>query len=120
MENKRRSLSLTRRAEYLRLKERGRSFHVNHWLLVNYEATDRGQFRNGWTIPTYVGNAVVRNRLRRWGREFVRRWRADAALSADVNLVFKRRDKAHYRALTHADVDQALGLMVRKLVSYLG
>jgi ribonuclease P protein component len=114
VENKRLAHSLTRRADFLRLKERGRSFHVNQWLLVNFEATERGHLRGGWTIPAYVGNAVIRNRLRRWGREFLRARRSEFA-GVDVNFVFKRRDKALFRTLTHAEFTDAMEKMVVKL-----
>ena len=116
----RRALFITRRADYLRLKERGRSFHVNQWLLVNYEATDRGFLRNGGTIPTYVGRAVLRNRLRRWGREFVREWRRTNVPSVDVNFVFKRRDKVLYRELTHVEFDEALRRVANRLEELVG
>ena len=119
MKNSRRLHCLTRRADFLRLKERGRSFHVNQWLLVNFEATDRGHLRGGWTIPSYVGNAVVRNRLRRWGREFLRHQRSNF-LGVDLNFVFKRRDKALFRGLTHAEFKAAMEKSVVKLGQLLG
>ena len=51
--------------------------------------------RCGWTLPRYVGNAVVRNRLRRWSRVYFRTLLAKMepgakTLPIDVNLVFRK------------------------------
>ena len=125
MANKR-LLSLTRRADFLRLKERGRTFHVSSWLLVNFERTERAQFRWGWTIPGYVGTAVTRNRLRRWGRAYLRAWlnRAeapvtDAEVGLDLNFVFKRGDKSLYKTMSHGEFTTAMEQTVTKLRRYL-
>ena len=125
MANKR-LLSLTRRSDFLRLKERGRTVHVTSWLLVNFERTTRAQLRCGWTIPAYVGVAVTRNRLRRWGREFLRAWAKseEGRLTAtghglDVNFVFKRGDKTRYKAMGHGEFTEAMEKSVEKLGRHL-
>ena len=124
MANKR-LLSLTRRADFLRLKARGRTFHVTSWLLVNYERTDHARLRCGWTIPGYVGTAVTRNRLRRWGREYLRSWlnateAAGTGVHLDLNLVFKRGDKSLYKLMSHGEFTEAMEKTVTKLGRYLG
>lgn len=113
MENKIRSLS--KRADFENLRASGHSFHVNSWLLVNSLKTDLGGMRLGWTIARQTGPAVVRNRLRRWGREYLRKWHAQNRLSLDLNLIFKRKEKGFYKALSHKDFDGALEKLVAKL-----
>lgn len=70
---------------------------MNHWLAVSYKKNNDGTLRWGWTISKKVGNAVVRNRLRRWGREFVRGIENDV----DINFIFKQREKEFYKSLSH-------------------
>ena len=89
--------------------------HVNYWLLVNVRPTTDPIFRCGFTLTRFIGPAVVRNRLRRWGREYLRRWLKSIVVGFDVNLVFKRREKDFYRNLKHDDFDVAMDKMVAKL-----
>ncbi len=77
----------------------------SHWMLVSFSTNDLEQVRCGWTIPTYVGPAVVRNRLRRWGREYFR-LNAKEFLGLDLNMVFRRQEKKFYRDLDHEELDQ--------------
>ncbi|MBX3020480.1 MAG: ribonuclease P protein component [Bdellovibrionales bacterium] len=116
----RRFRSLSRRADFLDLKATGQSFHVNAWLLVNLKLTDRGEIRCGWTLPRQTGTAVVRNRLKRWGREFLRKWATKSKSSLDMNLIFKRRDKGFYASVSHEEFDEAMEKLVAKLKRYGG
>jgi ribonuclease P protein component len=81
--------------------------------------TQLDQIRCGWTIPRQIGPAVVRNRLRRWGREYLRKWSADFAQSLDVNLIFKRKEKGFYKSVNHKEFDEAMDKFVVKLQRYL-
>jgi ribonuclease P protein component len=112
--------SLSRRADFLNLKATGRSFHVNAWLLVNLQATERGEIRCGWTLPRQTGTAVVRNRLKRWGREYLRKWARESKKSLDINLIFKRRDKGFYASVSHEEFDGAMDKLAAKLQHFSG
>ena len=57
----------------------------------------------------------MRNRLRRWGREYLRKWSAREKVSLDLNLIFKRREKDFYKTLSHEEFDEALQKLVGKL-----
>lgn len=111
--------SLSRSKDFENLRVQGQSFHVNSWLLVNMQETQLFSLRCGWTIPRQIGPAVVRNRFRRWGREFLRKWSAKSNKSLDLNLVFKRRDKEFYKMMDHKDFDEALEKMVGKIERHL-
>lgn len=55
------------------MQQRGRKIHSDHFLLL----LAPGQvMRIGVTISSRVGNATVRNRLKRWVREWLRRHKA--------------------------------------------
>lgn len=64
----------------------------------------------GFTISAKIGGAVLRNRLKRWGREFLKR---QAPLCVDVNFVFLNTRSASgraniYKELKHEEFDRVL------------
>lgn len=80
-------------------------------LIVNRERKDGDvETRVGITVSSKVGNAVVRNRLKRWVREYVRRHIPE--LPERANLVILARNSAG--VASHPAVDQDLRtLLVR-------
>lgn len=116
MESKRQFRALSRRADFLKLRAEGHSYHINSWLLVNFQKTDLGVIRCGWTISRYVGSAVVRNRLRRWGREYLRQWAKGKSLSVDMNLIFKRREPGFYKEIGREEFNGAMEKIVARLL----
>ncbi|MCJ8275274.1 MAG: ribonuclease P protein component [Bdellovibrionales bacterium] len=103
--------SLKLQAEFKSLREHGQFLHVNHWLAISFKKNHQGKLRWGWTIPKKVGNAIVRNRLRRWGREFVRGLDNDV----DINFIFKAKGKEFYKVLSHDDFEKAFSKVFDKL-----
>jgi len=61
------------------------------------------------TISSKVGNAVVRNRVKRWTREYVRRHRSEWP-AGELVIV----GKPSVAAATHAMVDTDLALLLRR------
>ena len=82
---------LRKRAEFLAVrageKRRGRLF-----LLETRERCDDGEPRFGMTVTKKVGNAVVRNRIRRRLREAVRVGAADDMKAGSDDVIVARRD----------------------------
>jgi ribonuclease P protein component len=70
-----------------------------------------GQIRTriGVTISSKVGNAVVRNRIKRWTREYVRRHR-DEWPAGELVIV----GKPSVAAVGHAIVDADLAQLLRR------
>ena len=88
---------LRKRAEFVDVKERGRKVHSDHFLLLWLRKTGgTARFRVGLTVSGRVGNSVVRNRLKRWIREYVRHHK-DTLPAGDLTIVAKASasDQAH-------------------------
>ena len=63
---------LLRRPDYLRVQRRGRRVKGKYLVAVRLP-NDVGHTRFGLVVSRKVGNAVARNRVKRWLREIVRR-----------------------------------------------
>ena len=66
------SARLLRRADYRRVYSEGRRRNLD-WLVAFLLPTGRADSRVGLTVPSALGGAVVRNRIKRRLREAVRR-----------------------------------------------
>lgn len=62
---------------------------VLHWV-----ANGTAHNRYGVAAKVHVGHAVVRNRVRRWARELLRRWDASLAAGYDVVVVANQPEAA--------------------------
>jgi ribonuclease P protein component len=93
---------LRRSSEYQRIRREGQSFHTAHFI-VNVNP-GREVSRLGITVSRKIGNAVCRNRLKRWLRELFRQNYMLFRQATDVSIVAKR----HAGQLSHSQVDQEI------------
>ena len=77
---------LTHSADFARVREQGRSW-AHPLLVLSAGRNELGCTLFGFIVSRRVGNAVVRNRVRRRLREVVRRHQGDFASGWDVVLV---------------------------------
>lgn len=86
------------------MKDGGQFVHVTHWLAISYKKNQQESLRWAWTVSKKIGHAVTRNKLKRWGREFVREFNKN---EIDINFIFKIKNKEFYKQLTHQEFDEA-------------
>ncbi len=79
------SARLLRRTDYRRVYSEGRRRNLD-WLVAFLLPTGRAGSRVGLTVPAALGGAVVRNRIKRWLREAVRRNRSAIGPGWDIIL----------------------------------
>lgn len=101
MENKP-SQVIKRSSEFLSLKEAGKKCWGAKWLLLNYQKNSLGRLRFGTTASRKVGPAVVRNKLKRWVREYFRSsFQTGNPVEIDINIIFIPSDSKFYKDLSH-------------------
>jgi len=100
---------LRKRGEYVRVQGSGRRQHTTHFVVLSAPAA-RGDTRIGITVSSRVGNAVVRNRVKRIVREVVRcSWRRIEA-PADFVVIAKPSAGQITHATAATELHRAFGL----------
>jgi ribonuclease P protein component len=93
---------LKRRSDFLNLAKKGQRIRLTDWLILNFMKNPEGEMRCGWTLPRQVGGAVVRNRLKRWSRQYFRNLISSGREApVDVNLVFRRMEPGFFKKLDY-------------------
>jgi ribonuclease P protein component len=93
---------LKRSSDFLKIQLKGKRKTLCPWLVLAYRKNDLGHLRYGCTISRKVGSAVVRNRLKRWTREYFRKVAIDGFNpDFDLNFVFRPMSGNFYKELEH-------------------
>ncbi|MBO9668413.1 MAG: ribonuclease P protein component [Bdellovibrio sp.] len=114
------SVGIKRSSDFLSIKQSGKRHWPTKWLLLNYQKNSVGQLRFGVTASRKVGSAVVRNKLKRWSREYFRALlKAENSIEADINLIFKPMDPNFYKGLPHEEFVKAMDRGIETLRKHL-
>jgi ribonuclease P protein component len=109
---------LHRSAEFLRLQRNGVRFQSPHFVLyAGSLGDDSARSRLGVTVSRRIGNAVVRNRVKRRVREFFRK-ELRAQLPAGTSIVVIARAGA--AALESQSIGNQLAIAARSLRGRIG
>src|SRR2546430_15773094 len=81
---------LRKRREFSRLSRSGRKTHSANFVVIT-QTNDVGETRLGITVSGKVGNAVVRNRIKRLVGGFFRRGRRDPGHRINVLVIPRKR-----------------------------
>lgn len=101
MENKPVSI-LKSSKDFDHLKSKGLKAYVNKKLLICYLKNNLTEHRVGWTLSRSVGNSVLRNKLKRFAREFFRNeTQINSPFKLDLNLVFLKTGSEKFKNMDY-------------------
>ena len=80
---------LRKRPEFINLSRSGKKLHTTHFVVITQE-TDQREARLGITVSSKVGNAVVRNQVKRFLRECFRQLRHEIVPAKDVLIIARK------------------------------
>ncbi|MGZ3773768.1 MAG: ribonuclease P protein component [Pseudobdellovibrionaceae bacterium] len=102
-------LVIKRSSDFLSLKQTGKRYGPTKWVLLNYQKNQMGQLRFGVTASRKIGSAVVRNKLKRWSKEYFRAFHvAGKVIEVDINIIFRPMDSNFYKGLKYEEFAKAL------------
>jgi ribonuclease P protein component len=94
---------ILKRSDFIRLSQKNQKVQNQHFVAL-FQKSDTGRTRLGITVTKRVGNAVARNQLKRYVREFFRQHSHTVQRGIDINILVKTKtsgipSKEAYRSL---------------------
>ncbi|MFZ4404850.1 MAG: ribonuclease P protein component [Pseudobdellovibrionaceae bacterium] len=103
---------LKRTSDYGFLREKGRVFRAENWLLwsyLKYHDSQQQAFRWGVTVPKKVGTAVLRNKMKRWCLEYFKQNQVHLeSIDMDLNVVFIAESRHEYKKMLYTDFKKSM------------
>jgi len=93
--------------EFKRVWKMGCRLHTPHFILLVTENSSQGP-RLGLTVSRKIGNAVLRNRVKRHVREFFRQQKENFAANLDLSIIAKRGAASLSMNDTYVELQKAL------------
>ena len=93
---------IRRSSDYERTWQEGQRYHTAHFVVIVNPGRELS--RLGITVSRKVGNAVCRNKFKRWIRDLFRKNYGQFGFVADISIIAKR----HAARLGHLQVNQEL------------
>ncbi len=109
-------VGLKKNSDFLNLKKTGKRFWPSSWALFVYTIQPKNQIEFGLTVSRKVGNAVQRNKLKRWSRELFRELnKSPLSFGVQINVVFKPMPNNFYQELSFAEFEKVFHFGFRKM-----
>lgn len=110
------SNKIKKRSEYQEILKSGKRWKATTWLMLGYKRNSLGTLRFGTTVSSKVGNAVLRNKLKRWCREyFNHKPQVFFNQEVDINVIYRPMPPDFYKKLSYSEFEIALDKFFKNL-----
>ena len=97
--------------EVQRLFSKGRKVNLSPWVFAFF--LKEKEFRVGLTLSRKLGKACVRNRIKRWVKEFLRKEKLKTPLH--VNFIFSSHKKGFFKDLKYKEFENEFSKSIKKV-----
>lgn len=81
---------ILKRFEFVQLSNTGNKVYNRHFIAIYKIGLEQGRSRLGITVTKKVGDAVTRNRIKRYVREYFRTHKDSVQKKMDINIIAKK------------------------------
>ena len=99
---------ILKRYEFNRLKPVGRKIHTPYFLAV-YTSNAQGKTRIGISVSRHIGNAVLRNRIKRRIREYYRNNKIKIIGTWDIHVIARKYSAEASNEVIEAALEEIFG-----------
>lgn len=97
-------LTLKRSSEFAEIAKKGRRIKVSSWLTLQVLPSLSEDSYYGTTVSRKVGSAVVRNKLKRWVRNFaIKNWPKEFKSKRIVFVFRPQSEETFFKSLRYKD-----------------
>lgn len=107
--------SITKKSDFFELKTSGKKINLTKWLFISYKENKLHKVRYAVILSRKIGSSVVRNKLRRWCREYIR-INKDKIGNIDINIIFKPMTKDFYKNMDYQMFSKSISNLAPVLV----
>jgi ribonuclease P protein component len=105
--------------DFALLSTRGQTVFGSHWLIFKVLNHEEKFHKLGWTVPKYVGNAVLRNKFKRWLREILENKKQMTLKLSEkhysLNLILRKKNASFYQDVKFEEFERAVLNGLRKI-----
>lgn len=107
---------LKKRSDFENLRKNSNRIFLAEFVMAVYKSNEFGYLRVGWTIPGKVGNAILRNKIKRWSRYYFRNLpESKKLLSFDLNFIYRKHKDADFQKMQYAEFKAIVDKLWKKL-----